>query len=342
MKRTWTITRLWMALGLGWLGSVASPALADPPADVVRAVSAAWERRPGPARRVVDQVCLVPDLPTFLEAIATWDRDHWFPILIDDVELTLKFLRAFQPARIVRYPMKVGSLPGDRVWDRATAAVGRSWAAPGAADDALAIGNAPPIGVGPTPPGVVISSPESPMLAGAVALAAGRFQPLIRWDVARRFADLISPDEARGLALDLETRVAQRVPAYGRLGDDCDFLTLAGDWPYRYREKEGELALDDLLGRFLDNRARWAFVGRLVGDEPASVYQAMCSLFLQPRSGLLFNTYPEAGEPWSGYSLRGASERLGGVLPVEHRSGGRASLAGWHDEFDPINRFGRS
>src|SRR3954452_13264297 len=45
-----------------------------------------WQRRPGPERRVVDMVCLVPDLPTFLEAIATWDEGHAFPILIDDVE----------------------------------------------------------------------------------------------------------------------------------------------------------------------------------------------------------------------------------------------------------------
>ena len=43
---------------------------------------------------MIDQVCLVPDVPTFLEAIATWDRGHWFPILFDDVESTFRFLRA--------------------------------------------------------------------------------------------------------------------------------------------------------------------------------------------------------------------------------------------------------
>src|SRR4051812_1619237 len=56
----------------------------------IRRASSSWERRQGPDRRVVDMVCLVPDLATFLEAIAAWDEGHFFPILIDDVELTFK------------------------------------------------------------------------------------------------------------------------------------------------------------------------------------------------------------------------------------------------------------
>ncbi len=38
----------------------------------------------------------------------------------------------------------------------------------------------PPRWLGPTPPGAVLASPDGRMLAGAVALAAGRFQPLVR------------------------------------------------------------------------------------------------------------------------------------------------------------------
>ena len=46
---------------------------------------------------VVDQVYLVPDVPTFLEVIAAWDERRLFPILIDDPAWTLPFLRAFRP-----------------------------------------------------------------------------------------------------------------------------------------------------------------------------------------------------------------------------------------------------
>ena len=107
----------WMIVGLGWLGFAPVATCAQvtefprPPGvridrgvDEVRKASVDWERRSGPERQVIDQVVLVPDLPTFLEAIAAWDERHYFPILIDDIELTFKFLRAFRPARVVALP----------------------------------------------------------------------------------------------------------------------------------------------------------------------------------------------------------------------------------------------
>src|SRR4051812_25685957 len=54
-----------------------------PGVDEIRRISLSWRRRPGPERRIVDVVCLVPDLPTFLEAISAWDERHAFPILIE-------------------------------------------------------------------------------------------------------------------------------------------------------------------------------------------------------------------------------------------------------------------
>ena len=74
----------------------------DPRLAYLREASARWRRSQGPKRLVVDQVCLVPDVPTFLAAIAGWDERHFYPILIDDPQWTLPFLRAFRPARIVR------------------------------------------------------------------------------------------------------------------------------------------------------------------------------------------------------------------------------------------------
>ena len=113
------------------------------------------------------------------------------------------------------------------------------------------------------------------MLAGAVALAAGRFQPLVRLDPvpatailtrgeaaagwpSKRFHDVLPLTEARGLARLIEARAAAVAGPHDRLGDACDFLTLAADWPYRYRNDaevglaRGEHALDDLIGRVLD------------------------------------------------------------------------------------------
>ncbi len=57
----------------------APTSLNDSRLEPLRLASASWELRSGPERRVVDQVCLVPDLPTFLQAIATWDEGQLFP-----------------------------------------------------------------------------------------------------------------------------------------------------------------------------------------------------------------------------------------------------------------------
>ncbi len=345
-----------------------------------------WRRSTGPSRLVIDQVCLVPDVPSFFEAIAAWDRGHFFPILIDEPAWTLPFLRAFRPERVIRYAARVEgrttplsrlrspSSPADRLalWQVAIDAVARGWSEPSPPDGKFPPGGSPPRGLGATPPGLVLSAPDSPMLAGAVALAAGRFQPLVRlepsiWTLnepqdpgrSYRFGDVLTLAQAWQFARRLEGRVASVTSHYDRLGDDCDFLTIAGDWPYRYDNDaergpaRGILALDDLIGRELPgnsdaqglngSRRRWAYAGRLLGDPAASVARAMGALFLHPSSALLWDTY-QAEPPWSSYSLVPASNWLGRSLTdsggVFLRSGRHADLVSWHRTVDPRHRFG--
>ena len=314
----------------------------------LRIASVSWMMHPGPTRLVVDVVCLVPDTPTFLEAISLWDAKHAFPILIEDTEQALRFIRAFQPARVVRFTRKekVAETSPEETWNAAVSSVGRSWRDPDQEDAPIPSGNAIPKGLGPTPPGVVVSEPASLSLPGAVALAAGRFQPLLRWEPGRTRSDKLSLEDAVKLAIDLESRVNNLTPKHEALGDDCDFLTLAGSWPRRYvipgeGRKAGEAAFDDLLGRVPGRFNRWAFAGRLQDDPRLSVYQAMCSLFLQPESGLLFNGYDEQEKPWSDYRMDRASRRLGQILPVTESSGPEeGGMAGWRRVFDPVNRHG--
>jgi hypothetical protein len=373
------------ATGLRLLPSIPST-FGDPRFQSLRRAAMAWRQSTGPPRLVVDQVCLVPDVPTFFEAIAAWDEGHFFPILIDEPGWTLPFLRAFHPARVVRYPARGDGRavarsatesprsPAARLalWQRAIEAVAKGWSGASPPDGKFPPAGSPPRGLGPTPPGVVLSAPDSPMLAGAVALAAGRFQPLVRlepafWtlddprDAGRiyRFGDILTLPQALRFAQRLEARVASVTPHYDQLGDDCDFLTIAGDWPYRYNNDvergpvRGLHALDDLIGRNLEgdpaaqgldrSRLRWAFSGRLLGDPAASVAQAMGALFLRPDATLLWDTY-NGGIPWSDYSLYPAADRLSrspaGRDSVFLRSGARADLESWHKVVDPRNRLG--
>jgi hypothetical protein len=348
-----------------------------------------WRQAATPERMVIDQVCLVPDLSSFLQAIGEWDERSFYPILIDDPAWTLPFLRAFRPRRVVRVLVNDGS--GSRresaassiskhslldnpqvLWIAAQRAVARAWTSDTIREADLPAAGTVPRRLGSPAPGLVLSNPESPMLAGAVALAAGRFQPLVRLDPVtagssaadsadspkyRHFHDVLSLSEARRLARLIESRAEAVATQYESLGDRCDFITLAADWPYRYRNDAeqgavwGEHALDDLIGRLLEtdegglatSRSRWAFTGRLLGDPPASVYRAMCSLFLQPEATLLWDTFAGGGV-WSDYRMTGAKEVLGKLSPrgepPVHRAGAAANLVAWHEVFNPVSRFG--
>lgn len=354
------------------------PALAgDPRLAPLRRAAGSWQEALGSRRRVVDQVCLVPDFWSFLEAIAAWDDRHYFPILIDEPEWTLPFLQAFRPARVVRYaarkdPPGAGTSPAVDVWQAALRAVAKGWTPPTAQGEELPPAGAPPRLLGETPPGQVLAAPDSPMLAGAVALAAGRFQPLVRLDPemwglgdsseggAVRYGDVLSLPQAWEFARHLEARVASVVPRYDQLGDDCDFLTIAGDWPYRYDNPSeggparGIHALDDLIGRSLvgepdaqglnASRRRWAFTGRLLGGPAASVARAMAAMFLTPDLTMLWDTYAP-GSAHSHYTTGPAAHLLGraGVVgpgTLYFAAGPAASLASWDRIMDPWNRFG--
>jgi hypothetical protein len=360
--------------------------MSDPRLASLRRAADTWKRSERQERKVVDQVCLVPDVESFFHAIAAWDEHAFFPILIDEPAWTLPFVRAFGPARVVRYESRRGQLveasPSgagfglpdgpDAVWSQALLAVARAWTMASESDNAVPDAGLPPRHLGAVPPGIVLAAPQAPMLAGAVALAAGRFQPLVRLPAsadeagltsgsarASRFGEVMSVPRACWFARTVEARVAAVVPAYDQLGDDCDFVTLAADWPFRYscdignQPIRGIYALDDLIGRRFEPaaglgwlnqaRRRWAYTGRLLGDPAASVARAMGSLFLQPSSALLWNTYG-GGNPWSDYTMVPAAPELapatGTVGTVVERSGAAADLASWHQVVDPVNRFG--
>ncbi len=233
-------------------------------------------------------------------------------------------------------------IPAEQIWDHAVGAVGASWINESNPTAYRPAGDSVPKGLGPTPPGVVISSPTASMLAGAVALAAGRFQPLIRLDSDKKYADALSLDQMEIFDHALSEKIRQSIPNLDRIGDACDFVTVAGDFPYKYRDAKGEFeAVDDRIGRSPGSDQRWAFAGRMVGNAEESVYRAMCSLFLQPESALMFNGYDESAPPWSDYTMRTAASRFSAVMPTSQVAGEKpANLDGWHEIFDPFNRFG--
>jgi len=125
---------------------------------------------------------------------------------------------------------------------------------------------------------------------------------------------------------------------FSTLGDQLDFLTIAVPWPDRYEGSDGNrkspFALDDLLGRLSLTTSRFAFVGRLKNSESESVYQAMCSLFLQPTSAMLFNSYDTKIPPWSEYEMTSAAKNLEPFCRVQLFQGpNNGTRTAWHRAF---------
>lgn len=305
------------------------------------AASENWRKMAADSRRkVADVVCLVPDRETFLEAIASWDDKTFFPVLIDDPELNLKFISAFRPRRVVRFPGKSEPVPNDKIWSVALTSALRGILPAQEKPRGLIPGNILWFQQPPRSPGIVLARAGDDAIAAA-ALAAGRKQGLALWPEDKTWSDVLSIDDASLRARAAEVIMTDIKANADKLGDDVDFITLMGDLPYRYNTPQGVNCLDDLLGRNLqDQKApRWAYTGRIRGSLRQQIYAVMCGLFLQPSNAILFNGYGPTDPKSKGYPLSTATSRLDSFgLRSELTSDG--TLAAWRKRFFPSNAAG--
>ncbi len=187
-----------------------------------------------------------------------------------------------------------------------------------------------------TPPGVVIANDADPAWTAALALAAGRGQPIL-WITppllgpnrpARDPDDRYSLEQTDSFASLIEAACTTTGYSWNALGDDLDAVTLCLATPVATNTPTGDnramLATTDLVGRSrppspttttttptppADTRARWAWCGQIFGCESRAAYMAMCSLFLQPRSAWLFDGY-EHTPPFSDFDATPAADFL--------------------------------
>lgn len=283
------------------------------------------------SRRVIPTVVLVPDPAAYAEAIAAWTPETVYPVLIDDGsqearEDVARFVRAFRPEAVVRW--KTGPehpRPGGPMRDRravpnaralADSALPRSWGLDPDADTAALLKAW--IAQGVVPPGVVIADPLDPAWTAALALAAGRAQPLLWLDFpARGINGSMDRAASDQFSATLEQRIADLSLPWNDLGDAIDAVTLCGSLPGRIQTAPDEFAATtDRLGRTHESK-RWAWAGQLFGSEPEAAYRAMCSLFLQPQSAWIFDGYG-SGAPWNQWDGTAAGEYIeqGGLLSM--------------------------
>ncbi len=269
-------------------------------------------------RKIGNVVMLVEDERSFAEAVGLWDDKTFFPVLLDDGWYARLFIRAFEPAAVVRLTAEQpGKLSPETL---------RRWLA--RATPTTPDGGAPP-------PGLVAIDPNGPHRAAGLALAAGRGQPCL-------FID--SPGPLNAIAdleqvASLNERVMNAMLDAGLLSmRQHAAITLAADLPYRYRTpgEKGVLAVDDVLGRN-DKGTRFAVVGRTLGSPAQAVYQAMSALFLHVDRAMLFDDYSNRdGRAFEQYRFDGATGVLAGHMPVAHVAGEHVS----RDSFTTLTRRG--
>lgn len=264
-------------------------------------------------------VVIVRDGASFCEAIKKWTPTSRFPVLIDDnsiqaQENIARFVRAFAPDSVVRFAAAAPSTTWDADRGLVHEALAASWNSAGADTEAM---KAAWRAASHAPPGIVIANEKDPAWPAALALAAGRGQ-LFTWigdDLAPR--DLHKWWTADGTAaLDkfLQDLAARSGLAWSDLGDTIDAITVCAAIPnvFEITPKEAR-ATTDRLGRLRPEAPnRWAWSGQIFGNPQESAFRAMCSLFLEPDSAWLFDSYPKSA-PWTLFSLtqsKGSFEQI--------------------------------
>ncbi len=277
---------------------------------------------------IVNRVVIVPDEATFFAAIQKWNlKGHW-PILIEDQKYTPMFIKRFQPEEIVRLPSIKQQLPkSQKLQQLMLNASAAAWNATNA--QTL---KAKWTELGWEPPGIVMTSENDPARIAAVALAAARGQPLVFLE--GNFGkpnDTLNNTQWKALQIKIQKAVESTGYFYSQLADAIDTITVVRQLAVKYQSpqnKDEQLAVTDGLGRH-PNGDRWAAVGWIYGSEVRSIYQAMCAIFLDSETAMLYDSYPKEGN-WAKYEMEEAASGLKSIgVNVELVQQPESSLEKW-------------
>ncbi len=307
----------------------------------------------GLLRRVqvtVPVVVVVKDANGYLQAISGWEKTVRFPVLWDDGSVSsrediARFVRAFKPEQVIELAGgSEVSWVGDRlkkqeIFERVLSkAVDEQKADWKVTLDALAQ-------EGIVSPGIVVTDVNDSAWPAALALAAGRFQPISFIEKPSSVYRPMSVGDADALERAIERAARATGRSWEEIGDDIDAITLAVNTGTMIKSGSGvrdRLATTDRIGRMDSNGTgkRWAWCGQIIGDQSRSVYQAMCALFLSIDNVFVWDGYSSA-QPWVKYDGTQAGKVLESAgLAVELNDQPRNTLKDW--KFRMVKPVGQS
>ncbi len=330
------------------------------------ASAAATTAMPAQGTQAKKPVYLVPDLPTFLHYLSTWNGEERFPIFLNRNNYFDRFVRAYKPDKLFRArPIDPGRLDEALLraavyaaWGRETIQTLRRGVSPEQLKSRLNRSAS-------SPEGIVFTERHARQLPAALALAAAHRQPLdfLRPPSSVRKLKLTSDmtfDQKEEIREDVVEAIRGWGYSFDRLNDDIDYVTLALDIPFAFVAMDASsgaqhrLCLDDAINRLTPDgsptnardgetppgEARgeiYAYVGRLIeAEEGMSLYQAMCSIFLGTEKALYFDRWPES------WGLRCQEGRwvMQTKIPSVLVSKSQSSLARWRQLVGNLNPYG--
>lgn len=268
---------------------------------------------------VAPTVVVVRDAASYVGAIAKWSPKLQYPVLIDDGSVLARediarFVRAFLPERVVRWASagaKEGAwTPVDR--GEVMSAVTSSLGIPGGKD---AAGLLPKAFEQVQSVGIVVTHERDPAWTAALALSAGRIEPIVWVDtpkVPRDPNSYFPVADADAFCAEIEQGAAATGLKWKELGDAIEGVALCLNVPSRVEvDAKNFAAVTDRVGRLKEGGLahRWAWAGQILGTPAQAAYRAMCGLFLNPKSAWLFDGYETTGS-WKAYNARGAEAYL--------------------------------
>ncbi|MCK9555468.1 hypothetical protein M0R36_06605 [bacterium] len=245
------------------------------------------------------KIVIVPDEETFLYYLGEWSPENKFPVFIGESRYSQKFISAYRPDIVEKAGKRnVGGVTADNIF-RALAAslTGKNIRdiSPGEGFKMYykLLERGKPVD------GIVVTGRSSKELMAGVALAAFYKQDIFMFDYGRTMDDKLTFDEVDSLRNSILQFIRDRGYTYSGRGG-IEYITVAEDLPYIY---ERSMSVDDAVGREkMTDSDVYAFVGRLVEvEEGASLYQAMCSLFLEAEKSLFFDLWSPDWKLQAGY-----------------------------------------
>ncbi|MFH2136897.1 MAG: hypothetical protein ABII88_00125 [Candidatus Omnitrophota bacterium] len=292
-------------------------------------------------RKIVKKVYLVPDLSTFLYYISQWTDKEIFPIFIGKEDfLVRKFITAFEPEEIVRSEaVDIGVINTKKI----NLALFASWTDQNVleVDDVdrdiiksiLKQRKVVPRGF------VFINDEDDDGVAAGIALASAHDQILEILPLNPLYSLVMSYPEKEHFRRTIIELIKKWGYDFEALNKGVDFITIASDIAYRYySEFGGVLALDDAINRD-DYGDRFAWSGRLIGDQSQMIYQAMCGVFLYNKQSLFFNSYSTQETPWKEYAMAAAAKLLRHYIKTELKEDTQGKLEEWRKIMREGNKF---